>query len=62
MEHVLVHAPPQSTSVSVPFFTASVQSGAEHFFVALLHTPLVQSAAAAQVFVSAHLGHEPPLS
>jgi hypothetical protein len=60
--HFVVHEPPQSASVSVPFFTVSVQAGAEHVFVPGSHTPLVQSAATAQVFVSAHLPHEPPQS
>jgi hypothetical protein len=51
-------APPQSTSVSVPFFTTSLHVGALH--VPPVHTPFTQSLPVAQVLVSAHLPHVPP--
>jgi hypothetical protein len=55
--------PPQSTSVSVPFFTRSVQPTVEHFFVVVSQTPLVQSPATAHPEALAHLfGHVPPQS
>jgi hypothetical protein len=46
-------APPQSTSVSKPFFTLSLHAGTAH--CPPVHTPLVQSLALVQNFVSAHL-------
>jgi hypothetical protein len=59
--HLVAQVPPQSTSVSVPFFAASVQVAAKHLFA--VHTELTQSAATAQDFVSAHLlAHVPPQS
>jgi hypothetical protein len=57
----LPHAgPPQSTSVSEPFFTWSVQSGALHLPAS--HTPLVQSPLRRQFLPSAQPGHAPPQS
>ena len=41
--HLVAHEPPQSTSVSVPFLTTSVQVGTAHLLA--VQTPLVQSAA-----------------
>ncbi len=59
--HLTEHCgPPQSTSVSPPFVT---ESGGEHFGAwqnPPLHTPLAQSAALPQAFVSAHFGHPVP--
>jgi hypothetical protein len=56
------HAPqavlPQSTSVSVPFRTASVQLVAEQ--VRPVHTPLAQSLATTQAAVSLHGSGQPP--
>jgi hypothetical protein len=52
--------PPQSTSVSLPFFKRSVQEGAVHTCVAAGQMPLVQSAATKQVRPVAHVGHDPP--
>ena len=46
------YAPPQSTSVSLPFFTPSLQVGA--WQMPPVHTPLVQSPATAQPLPSAH--------
>ena len=60
--HLFGQVPPQSTSVSGPFFTVSVQIGAEHFLVTPSQTPLVQSAVVAQVFPSAHFAQLPPQS
>jgi hypothetical protein len=57
-----VQLPPQSTSVSVPFLTVSVQLGAEQVIVAGSHTPLTQSAPMAQPRVSAHGEQLPPQS
>jgi hypothetical protein len=51
-------APPQSTSVSVPFFTTSVHVGAWQMLP--MHTPLAQSAATPQTLPAAHLAHVPP--
>jgi hypothetical protein len=64
MTHVV---PPQSTSVSPPFFTPSVQSGAWHVRPGppvALHTPLVQSVPAAHTRLVAHRGQlfDPPQS
>ncbi len=55
-------APPQSMSVSPPFFTTSVQAGALH--VPEVHTPLVQSLATVQVLLVAQRGQvvAPPQS
>jgi hypothetical protein len=47
-------APPQSTPVSVPFFSPSVQLGVAHSFEAL-QKPEVQSVGAAQPIPSAHV-------
>src|SRR5207237_662863 len=48
---------------SVPFLTPSVHMGTEHFFVAALQTPLVQTVETPQPAPSAHLlGHPPPQS
>jgi hypothetical protein len=51
-------APPQSTSVSVPFFTPSVQAGNAQ--IEFLHTPLEQSEPIAQPAPSTHTAHVPP--
>src|SRR3954470_11600026 len=52
---------PQSTSLSVPFFTPSVQLGAWHTLP--VHTPLEQSLPMVQARPVAHLvTHEPPQS
>src|SRR5205085_78922 len=53
------HAPPQSTSVSEPFRTPSVQVSVH---LPPAHTPDAQSPGAAPAFRSAHLGHAPPQS
>jgi hypothetical protein len=45
--------PPQSTSVSAPFFTTSEQLGAWQML--LMHTPLWQSVATLHVLPAAHL-------
>jgi hypothetical protein len=50
--------PPQSTSVSISFWTPSVQVGAWH--VPPLHTPSTQSAFTLQMRPSAHAAHVPP--
>jgi hypothetical protein len=60
--HFVVHEPPQSTSVSVPFFTTSAQLGAVHFFVVASQLPLAQSAEIKQAFASAHFKQLPPQS
>jgi hypothetical protein len=39
----LVHDPPQSVSVSVPFFAPSEHVGTAHLYVAVGHTELWQS-------------------
>jgi hypothetical protein len=55
------HAPPpQSMSLSVPFFTASPQVGLLHTLP--LHTPLTQSLGPAQCRPSPHGLHGPPQS
>ena len=51
-------APPQSTPVSVPFFTPSVQEGGWH--VPLEHTRPRQSVPMAHCCTVPHEGHEPP--
>jgi hypothetical protein len=53
-------APPQSTSVSEPFATPSLQVGAWHR--PLRHTPLWQSPLPKQLALLAHLPHVPPQS
>lgn len=58
--HLSAQLPPQSTSVSSPFFTLSVQADALH--TSSPHTPLRQSAAVAQPWPSGHKPHEPPQS
>ena len=50
--------PPQSMSVSSPFFTPSVQAGAAQ--IPLWQTPLSQSPALAQLLPFAHTGQVPP--
>jgi hypothetical protein len=50
----LGQAPPQSTSVSVPFFTVSEQVGAEHTLVTPLQTPVVQSAPELHFLLTPH--------
>src|SRR5205823_1848898 len=53
--------PPQSTSVSAPFFTLSMQPGATH--IPLVHTPLAQSIPVLQPLPPSHLlGQLPPQS
>jgi hypothetical protein len=54
------HEPPQSTSVSVPFRTLSVQEGTAQVFGVPLHTLLAQSVAAPHFFPFAHGGQLPP--
>jgi len=55
------HEPPQSLSVSVPFFTPSEHVGAAQTL--FVQTPLVQSGPSAQPFPTSHLvAHEPPQS
>src|SRR5207244_1575965 len=49
--------PPQSTSVSKPFLTRSVQTGARQV---TLQTPLPQSPETTHFFPAVHLGHRPP--
>jgi len=56
----LGQAPPQSTSVSVPFFTVSVHVGAAHDFVPPLHTPVVQSAPELHFLFTPHVGPQTP--
>jgi hypothetical protein len=52
------HEPPQSVSVSVPFFWPSLHAGARHTFV--VQTLLVQSVPAEHVLPSAQVGHDAP--
>jgi hypothetical protein len=55
--------PPQSTSVSVPFFTVSVHVAAWHLSGEPEHTPLWQSDGTRHVLAFAHLPQlEPPQS
>src|SRR5438552_857154 len=55
------HEPPQSMSVSLLFFTPSVQLGTAQVLVVVpVHTPLTQSPATAQVFPFAHFEHIGP--
>jgi hypothetical protein len=60
--HVFAGAqdPPQSTSVSLPFFSASLHDGAVHTCVAAGQIPLAQSAGVAHIRPVAHGGHVPP--
>jgi hypothetical protein len=58
----LTQVPPQSMSVSVPFFTRSLHAGAWHVRGDPLHTPLWQSAATAHVLPAPHLPQLPPQS
>jgi hypothetical protein len=58
--HFVAQLPPQSTSVSVPFFTTSVQSGAEHVFAAALQTPFAQSPPSKQPLAFAHFVEQLP--
>jgi hypothetical protein len=53
------HEPPQSTSVSVPFFAPSVHKGD---WQVTLHTPLAQSPPALHASPTAHFGQVPPQS
>jgi len=57
---LVAQAPPQSTSVSDPFLTVSMQAAAVEMHVLALHTELAQSAATAQPLVSAHLPAQVP--
>jgi hypothetical protein len=54
--------PPQSTPVSVPFFTVSEQVEVWHFFGLPLQTPLPQSAAVLHVLPATHCAQDPPQS
>jgi hypothetical protein len=56
----LAQVEPQSTSVSVPFFTPSLQLGTAH--LPALHTPLWQSAAPEHCRFVAHFGQLDPQS
>ena len=56
--HLAHVPPPQSMSVSAPFFTASPQVGAEQ--TPPLQTPLTQSLARRQILPVPHLGQAPP--
>jgi hypothetical protein len=56
------HVPPQSTSVSVPFFTVSAQVGATQMWSAAGQTPSAQSGATAQALPVAHRGQVDPQS
>jgi hypothetical protein len=58
VRHFGAVAPPQSTSVSSPFFLPSVGLGAAHFPV--LHTSLAQSPSILQTFPVSHLGAAAP--
>jgi hypothetical protein len=56
------HEPPQSTSVSLPFFTLSVHVGALHVLAVASHTLSRQSAPTRHFLPSAQPPHEPPQS
>jgi hypothetical protein len=56
--HFAVQVPPQSVSVSVPFFTLSEHDDWMQTFP--VHTPLVQSAGTTQDFPFAHLAEQVP--
>jgi hypothetical protein len=58
--HLVLQLPPQSVSASVPLWTLSLQVGSAH--APLVHTPLVQSAAAPHDRPAAHAAHKPPQS
>jgi hypothetical protein len=55
-------APPQSVSVSAPFFTPSLHVAGVHVFAVGSQTPLTQSPATRHLSLSAHAEHEPPQS
>jgi len=58
---LLAQVPPQSTSLSVPFFTLSVQTGAAHLVA--VQTPLMQSPAPPQEALVLHfVAQVPPQS
>src|SRR5262245_24932915 len=57
--HLLAHEPPQSTSLSVPFFAPSMQVGTAHFIIAS-QTLLTQSVPTLHLSVSAQAGHLAP--
>lgn len=54
----LLQLPPQSMSLSLPFFTPSVQIGAWHTL--LVHTPLTQSELPVHALPAEHLPQPPP--
>jgi hypothetical protein len=54
--------PPQSTSVSAPDFTPSVQDGGGAAHVPCSQMPLVQSGATRHPVPTGHFGHVPPQS
>jgi hypothetical protein len=58
----LEHDPPQSTSVSLPFFEPSEHVAVWHLSGDPEHTVLVQSAGTPHSLPSAHLEHDPPQS
>src|SRR6266852_2810250 len=58
LAHVGQVPPPQSTSVSAPFFTPSRHVGG--WQMPVVQTPLVQSAATRHIFRSAHGAQMPP--
>jgi hypothetical protein len=60
LAHFVVHVPPQSTSVSSPFCTVSLQDAALQTNGLPEQTPVVQSVPIAQVFPTSHLLHEAP--
>jgi hypothetical protein len=55
-----MHPPPQSTSVSAPFFLPSPHDGGVH--TSFAHTSLTQSASPTQPSLSSHGPHPPPQS
>jgi len=60
--HFAGHEPPQSLSVSLPFFCPSLQVAVEQSFADGSHTRLEQSAPEAHFCPSPHCWHEPPQS
>jgi hypothetical protein len=61
--HFVLHEPPQSTSLSVPFLTPSLHESATQRCDVVLQTPLVQSPPAEHPPPVAHLvAHVPPQS
>jgi hypothetical protein len=58
--HLVLHDPPQSVSVSLPFFTKSVHVAPWH--TPVVQTPLAQSPAPAQPWPVVHLGQLEPQS